>query len=105
MDRSCVITLLSVTRGQDANGVWRDSTPVKRDVYAQVNSVTRAEFFAGGRSGLNPDLMFTMFFADYNNEKTVIYNGKPYSVYRVYHGRTDKIELYVEREGGANGYS
>lgn len=86
------------------NGVWRENVPVKRDVFAQVDSVTRTEFFEGGRNGLNPELMFTMFFADYNNEKTVLYNGEPFSVYRVYHGRTDTIELYVEREGGTNGY-
>lgn len=100
MDRSEVITLVSYPRTQDANGVWRDSAPVERTVYCQVDSVTRSEFFDGGRNGLKPEYRFTMFFAEYLGERTVIYNGVAYSVYRTYHGRTDDLELYVERRTG-----
>ena len=102
MDRSDVITLLSVTKQQDDYGVWRE-TETGRDVFCQVNSVTRSEFFEGGRSGLNPEYRITMFFGDYNEEKTLIYKGKAYSVYRTYIGKNDTIELYVERKGGTNG--
>ncbi len=100
MDRSEVITLVSYPRTQDANGVWRDSAPVERTVYCQVDSVSRSEFFDGGRNGLKPEYRFTMFFAEYLGERTVIYNGVAYSVYRTYHGRTDDLELYVERRTG-----
>lgn len=100
MDRSEVITLVSYPRTQDANGVWRDSAPVERTVYCQVDSVNRSEFFDGGRNGLKPEYRFTMFFAEYLGERTVIYNGVAYSVYRTYHGRTDDLELYVERRTG-----
>ena len=103
MDRSEVITLVSYPRTQDANGVWRDSAPVERTVYCQVDSVSRSEFFDGGRNGLKPEYRFTMFFAEYLGERTVIYNGVAYSVYRTYHGRTDDLELYVERRTGNNG--
>lgn len=102
MDRSAVITLIASTKAQNAYGVWTDSLS-GRDVYCQVDSVTRSEFFEGGRNGLNPEYRFTMFFADYNGEQLVQYNGKTYSVYRTYHARTDTIELYVERKGGSNG--
>ena len=101
MDRSNVIKLIGTTQAQDKYGVWR-STPTERQVMCQVDSVTRAEFFDGGRNGLNPEFVFTMFQGDYNGESIVEYNGKTYSVYRTYHGRTDKIELYVERKGGTN---
>lgn len=100
MDRSEVITLVSYPRTQDANGVWRDSAPVERTVYCQVDSVTRSEFFDGGRNGLKPEYRFTMFFAEYLGERTVIYNGVAYSVYRTYHASTDDLELYVERRTG-----
>jgi hypothetical protein len=60
MDRSEVITLLTTTRTQDAYGVWTE-TETGRDVFCQVDSVTRAEFFEGGRNGLNPQYRFTMF--------------------------------------------
>lgn len=100
MDRSQIITLISYPRTQDANGVWRDSEPVERTVYCQVDSVTRAEFFEGGRNGLNPEYRFTMFFGDYNGERTVRYNGTLYSIYRTFHARTDEIELYAEHRAG-----
>ena len=102
MDRSEVITLVSVTQAQDEYGVWRE-TESAREIFCQVDSVTRAEFFEGGRSGLNPEFKFTVFFADYQGEKTLVYNGKAYSIYRTYMGRNDYLELYAERKGGTNG--
>lgn len=102
MDRSTPIRLLSISKTQNAFGVWEEScTP--RDVYAQVDSVTRAEFFDGGRNGLNPELRFTLFFGDYQGERIVEYNGETYAVYRTFHARKDSIELYTERKGGTNG--
>ena len=102
MDRSDVCNLISTTKAQDDYGVWRD-TEISREVFCQVNSVTRAEFFEGGRNGLNPQFRFTMFAEDYEDEPIVEYNGKRYSVYRTFFGKTDNIELYVERKGGTNG--
>ena len=101
MDRSQTITLISETRTQDDYGVWRTNES-KTDVFCQVNSVSRAEFFEAGRNGLNPEYMITMFAGDYNGERTIEYNGSRYAVYRTYHARTDIIELYVQREGGTN---
>lgn len=102
MDRSTPITLLAATKTQNAVGVWEESyTP--RTVFAQVDSVTRAEFFDGGRNGLNPEYRFTLFFGDYAGERVLEYNGETYAIYRTYHARTDIIELYTERKGGTNG--
>ena len=102
MDRSTVITLIAETKTQDAYGVWRTSE-TRREAYAQVDSVTRDEYFEGGRNGLNPEFRFTLFAGDYDCERTVEYDGKRYGVYRTYFARTDTIELYVERKGGVNG--
>lgn len=102
MDRSDVITLISITQAQDDYGVWREIEQ-GRDVYCQVDSVTRAEFFEGGRSGLNPEFKFTVFYADYQGEKTLVYNGNAYSIYRTFQARQDYLELYAERKGGTNG--
>ena len=102
MDRSDVIKLIGVTKTQDNRGVWRE-TPVAREVMCQVDSVTQSEFFEGGRNGLNPELRFTMFYADYHDEPIVEYKGNTYSVYRTFYQRNDKVELYVERKGGTNG--
>lgn len=86
----------------DDYGVAR-KTRTAREVFCKVESVTRAEFFDAGRSGLNPEYRITMFFGDYNGESVVGYKGRLYSVYRTYHAKTDIIELYVERQGGTNG--
>lgn len=101
MDRSRVITLVAETRTQDAYGVWRP-TQTTRDVFAQVDSVTRSEFFEGGRNGLNPEYVFRMFFGAYKGEKICIYNGVAYSIYRTFIARSDIIELYAERKEGVN---
>ena len=102
MDRSDVITLVSEARNQNEYGVW-ETIKTNRDVFAQVDSVTRSEFFEAGRNGLNPEFRFRMFAGDYEGEQIVIFHGKSYGVYRTYLGRTDTIELYVERKGGTNG--
>lgn len=102
MDRSEVITLLAATKTQNAYGVWVESL-TNRDVFCQVDSVSRAEFFDGGRNGLNPEFRMTLFAGDYQGERLLIYKNSTYSVYRAYQGRNDTVELYVERKGGSNG--
>lgn len=102
MDRSELITLVGTTRKQDAYGVWREEK-TQREIFCQVGSVSASEFFEGGRNGLNPEYRFTVFFGDYNGERTLIYNNLPYAIYRTYHGRNDRLELYAERKGGTNG--
>lgn len=102
MDRSNVINLISETAYKDEYGVTQTLTK-SRQVFCQVNSITRAEFFEAGRNGLNPEYEMTMFAGDYQGESTVEFDGRMYGVYRTYKGRNDTIELYVERKGGTNG--
>lgn len=102
MDRSNVINLIATTYERDARGVMQ-ATETARQVFCNVTSVTASEFFEGGRSGLNPEYRFTVFYADYNGEAVVEYHGKRYGVYRTYQAGTDTLELYAERKGGTNG--
>lgn len=102
MDRSEVIVLRKVTFEKDSYGVQRKAV-TETPAYCQVRSATRSEFFEGGRSGLNPEYVFTVFDGDYNDETEVEYKGRVYSVYRTYLGRNDTRELYAERKGGTNG--
>lgn len=102
MDRSDVITLVKETHQNNDYGVQTTETE-KRQVFCQVNSVTRSEFFEAGRNGLNPEYVFTMFFGDYDDERLVEYRDKRYAIYRTYITRNDTIELYAERKGGTNG--
>jgi SPP1 family predicted phage head-tail adaptor len=98
-----VLTLVSKTRTQDQYGMWIE-TQTTREIFCQVESVTRAEFFDGGRNGLNPEFQFTVFSGDYEGETVCQYDGKQYAIYRTYRvPGTDYMELYAERKGGTNG--
>lgn len=99
MDRSIQFTLLPVTRTQDAIGQFVESaTP--RLVYGQITSVSAEEFFSGGQNGFKPEYRVTMFAYDYEGERRCLIDNVEYSIYRTYYGRTDKVELYLERRGG-----
>ncbi len=120
-----VITLIAKTRQTDAYG-RTVPTETTRDVFAQIDSVSRAEFFAAGQNGLNPEYRFTVFSGEYNGEREADYNGVRYSIYRTYQpsayvrhdntkthegsisrntnsGNNDRIELYASRKVGVNG--
>lgn len=99
MDKSIVFTLLTVTRERDTIGQYVD-TVTKRTVYGQITSVSMDEFFAGGQNGLKPEYRITMFGPDYEGEERCEIDGVEYSIYRTYRGRTDTVELYVERRAG-----
>lgn len=98
-----VIDLISVTYQRNAKGadIPQESS---RQIFARISSVTRAEFFAAGRSGLRPELKFEIFREDYNGELILEYNGKRYGIYRTFtNDNADYIELYAEQKGGTNG--
>lgn len=98
-----ILYLISTLEDQDATGVWRQIDK-RRSVMCKIGSITRSEFYAAGRNGLNPELEFTVFAGDYKGERTVEYRGKGYGIYRTYIvPGTDYIELYAERKGGTNG--
>ena len=98
-----VLTLLKVTTEKDTRGV-QHKVVASRDVFCNRSSVSRNEFFDGGRNGLNPEFVFDVFHGDYDGETLCRYDGKLYAIYRTYlSDNSDYIELYVQREGGANG--
>lgn len=97
-----ILTLVSYAYAKDSYGVDR-KTPSTRDVFCQVESVTRMEFYDAGRNGLNPEFKFTVFAGDYAGESVCRFRGLQYSVYRTYYiPGTDYLELTVQREGGTN---
>lgn len=104
MAQSDVIDLVSEDYSQkNRNGVQIQKTESRR-VYCKVMSATQAEFFGGGRNGLNPAYKFEVFAGDYQGETTVLYRGLPYAVYRTYLvPGSGRIELHTERRGGKNG--
>lgn len=99
MDRSEVITLISETRSKNKYGV-DETSEIGREVFVNVQSVSRQEFFDAGQAGMQPSYEFVMFGPDYMGEKIVEYKGIRYTVYRTYARKDDSLELYVEERAG-----
>ena len=97
MIRATTITLLTET----AHGVFETNTPVRREVFAEVKSVKMNEFYTALNDGIQPEYIFTLTdYADYNGEKTIIYDGTYYDVVRTYtpvNGQTIDITV-MKRE-------
>ncbi len=74
-------------------------TETERSVMCEIDSVTQTEFFAAQNSDLKPEYRFTVFFADYEGEEIVKYEGERYGIYRTYRAG-DYMELYAERKAG-----
>ena len=96
-----VINLINATYAKNSYGVQKP-TETSREVFAEVRSVTRSEFYQAGRNGLNPQYVFSVFAGDYGGETICEFDGNRYAIYRAYRADSDYIELYAERQGGTN---
>ena len=98
-----VIKLIAQEFTKDKYGVPVASLTYK-EIFCQIHSVTKQEFYDAGRRGLNPAFQITIFAGEYNGETVLEYQDRTYSIYRTYHvPGTDYMELYIERKGGSNG--
>lgn len=71
------------------------------EIFIEVSSVSRAEFFAAGKTGLAPEFVFKTAAVNYSGESEIEYGGKRYAIYRTYSPpESDSIELYVQAKAG-----
>ena len=92
-----VATLYSAVETQDDYGNIIETLTGKQ-VYVKPRSVYSNDFYAAATTGLKPEVVLELFFADYNGEKTVQYNGIDYEVIRAYQKpESDVLELTLER--------
>lgn len=96
------IELITVTRTKDQDGIDQ-KTEKSKTVYGYVDSVSAAEFFEGGRNGLNPEIRVTMTTLDYSGQTILVRGGARFGIYRTYKSGNGTVELYAERKGGTNG--
>jgi len=103
MDRSTELILIKKSYSADSIG-QRVATETNRTVYANVQSVSRSEFFAGGERGFRPQFVASMFAHDYEGEDlcqlTMFGTTDKYTIYRTYLGANETIELYLEKKVG-----
>ena len=75
-------------------------TETRSQIFAKKESVSRSEFYNGGKAGLQPEFRLTTAIIDYNGELEVELDGVRYGIYRTYNVSQDYIELYCEKKGG-----
>lgn len=76
------------------------TTETRSQIFAKKKSVSRAEFYNGGKAGLQPEFRLKTAVIDYNGELEVEVDGARYGIYRTYNVSADYIELYCEEKGG-----
>ena len=93
MVRATTITLLSAS----PHGVFEDATETETEVFAEVRSVTRNEYYQAMSAGINPELVFMLTdYADYSGQKVIKYEDERWRVIRTYtKGQT--LEITVGR--------
>lgn len=91
---------VTVTDRDDIGNPIRKETAT--EVWAQLRSVTRAEFQAAGAMGLKPSMLVVVHDADYQGETLVALGAERYTVYRTFLRGEDR-ELYVQAKGGESG--
>lgn len=95
-----LIKLINETYQTDSIG-QRIPVETSRNVWSHLSSISRAEFSAAGRNGLNPQIMAVTHYSNYNGEKIAEVDGKRYGIYRTYRDSTgDSIEIYMESKTG-----
>lgn len=99
MDKSRVITLISVQHISDAIG-QQVPHEIFRDVFCNITSVSASEWFDAGKAGLKAEYRATVFSYDYQGEELAELDGVRYGIYRTYVGKNENVELYLERKAG-----
>ena len=98
-----MIVFRSIKNQRDVDGVARPGKPENREVFARVQSVTRAEFFGAGKRDFKPEFVFTVFHDEYRGEDVCEYEGQPYAIYRTFRvPDTDDLELYAKQDRGVS---
>lgn len=95
-----LLTLIAVSYEQDNIG-QQIAAETSADVWAHLRSVSRSEWYAAGRDGMQPAIVAEMPIVNYHGERTAVWHGKRYNVYRTYFvDGSDVIELYLEERVG-----
>lgn len=98
------VTLVSRQLVQNENGYPVESgMPIKKEVWADVGSVGRAEFYKAMALGVESSLSVTLRQEDYSEERELIYKERSYIVYRSFQKGLGYIELTCTDKAAKNG--
>lgn len=95
-----VCYLLFDTTEKDELGQDVETEETLRQIFCSKTSVNRAEFLAAGQLDYKPQIMLFVDSDEYDQEKSLKYNDKKYSIYRNFMRSDGFIELYCEVKAG-----
>ena len=73
----------------------------RTEIFGEERSVTRAEWYEGGREGMKPAVMFVTPSINYTGQQEAELRGRRYVIYRTYRRRdSEETELYLEEKAG-----
>lgn len=89
-----VVNLIKVSYERDEDGYVVSKKEISSEnVFAEVKSVTRTEFYNAMHAGISAEIAFVINNDEYNDENVVEYDGKSYYVVRTYCTSISDIEL------------
>lgn len=97
--RDTTIALIREVHSKNDFGVPL-TTEFSREVFCELKSVSRADFYSAGQAGLALDHVFVTDPINYNGERIVEYLGDRYEVTRTYEASIDSLEIYAGHKVG-----
>ena len=86
------VTLRAVVHGVDGNG-YPTQINTDTEVWANVKSATRSEFYAANANGIDVSFMIAIHPEDWGEQTQVVYNSKVYDIVRAYRKGYGTVEL------------
>jgi SPP1 family predicted phage head-tail adaptor len=92
-----VLTLRALTTSPDGSTGKAVQTAATTDVFADVQSVKRSEYYAADAAGQSVDIVFIVNSDEYNGQKEAVHNGTTYTIVRSYQTGQGRTELTCAR--------
>ena len=97
MTREGVILLIS--EGDESHGVHDAVKETVREVFCEVKSVRRSEFYGAMAIGVEPELVFKVFVREeYQGERLLRFENQRYEIIRTFDTDDGGVELTVKKE-------
>lgn len=87
-----VVVLVSYEPGTKVNGITAKGKRIEKEVFANIASTKRTEFYQALKNGIKSDYTITVNKLDYNGQKKVVFDDREFTVVREW----IKSEYYTE---------
>lgn len=91
------VTLRTVVPVINSAGFHTSDTPTDTEVWADIKSATRSEFYAAMSNGRSIDIVFAIHAEDFANQTQAVYNSVVYDIVRSYQKGLGIVELMCSR--------